>query len=313
MSCPPRTSLFAPIRSWNQKILDAFSSSITKFLRNKSYDAGRKASEDFSDFALEQMKQKKGDVAILKAIKTRFTGLRIEKKSSKASGPDEPSGREESRIVDIRPWIAPLRDRPITYLDVGTSEGKITEHVVKELEIPADEAFGVDVVNQPPNPAFTFKKIDGEHLPFDDNFFDLITVFQAVHHFSHQKEMLDEIWRVMKPDGLLVLRDHNVVGGPGGWQWSFLDIIHALYDVVFNPVKTADAFMKDYVTGFTCYESKEKWTQVFANSGIQFVEYSPKRPDLYFSYYALYRKESVGSLLKEKVGEKAADLIEAFL
>src|SRR5579883_2545732 len=98
----------------------------------------------------------------------------------------------------------------------------------------------------------------------------------------------------MKPGGLLILREHDI---NLEWQVVFLDILHALYDVVFNPVKSAEKLMKDFVKGFACYRSRQEWTRWFANSGIFLVEYSTKPPDLYSSYYALYTKEGVKGIL----------------
>ncbi|MGH8014506.1 MAG: class I SAM-dependent methyltransferase [Candidatus Binataceae bacterium] len=46
-----------------------------------------------------------------------------------------------------------------------------------------------------------------EHLPFDDNSFDIVTVRQAPHHFADIRRAIAEMARVTKPDGLVVIVD----------------------------------------------------------------------------------------------------------
>jgi len=52
---------------------------------------------------------------------------------------------------------------------------------------------------------------DGKNLPFEDAKFDLVVVSNVLHHIEprHRLEMLKEITRCMKPDGLLVVFEHN--------------------------------------------------------------------------------------------------------
>lgn len=46
---------------------------------------------------------------------------------------------------------------------------------------------------------------DGEALPFQDKFFDCITCFEVLEHVKDQLNMLSEIIRVLKPDGLVII------------------------------------------------------------------------------------------------------------
>lgn len=333
MDCPPRTSLFSQVRKWSEqdpKTFRLFINSLGKFLLKNTRDENSpRGSQEFKNYVLNLVTQKKGDIPILKDIAKKYASLGIKKKGSEeeglkselgtpiSEGPDTGSkgstGRAESRVADIRKWLDRIRATIHSYIDVGTSEGKITKAVVQELKLPAEDSYGVDVVDQDQDPAFTFVKIDEEHLlgDFNTNCFDLVTIFQAVHHFGNTKAMLDEIWRVMKPGSLLILREHDV---NQEWQVVFLDIVHALYDVVFNPVKSAEKFVKGFVRGFACYRSRQEWTRWFANSGISLVEYDKdKPPDLYFSYYALYTKEGLKGILGGVVDDSATSLIEDFL
>ena len=51
---------------------------------------------------------------------------------------------------------------------------------------------------------------DSEKMPFDDNFFDAITVAFGVRNFETLEKGLDEILRVLKPNGVFVILETSV-------------------------------------------------------------------------------------------------------
>jgi ubiquinone/menaquinone biosynthesis C-methylase UbiE len=55
-----------------------------------------------------------------------------------------------------------------------------------------------------------------ESLPFEDSSFDLVTCRIAPHHFDSIAAFLDEVRRVLKPDGTLALVDNVVPEGSVG-------------------------------------------------------------------------------------------------
>lgn len=59
----------------------------------------------------------------------------------------------------------------------------------------------------------TVRLADAEDLPFDDASFDLVTCRVAPHHFPSPKKFVDEMARVLCPDGVAVMVD-NVVPDP---------------------------------------------------------------------------------------------------
>lgn len=95
-----------------------------------------------------------------------------------------------------------------TILDIGCGTGKSTETLV-DLDL---EVSGIDHDSQMIAEAkeqAQLKKLDidyivadVEHLPFSDNYFDVITVGTAFHFFVNEIAM-SEIKRVLKPKGLL--------------------------------------------------------------------------------------------------------------
>ena len=48
---------------------------------------------------------------------------------------------------------------------------------------------------------------EAEHLPFDDNSFDIVVSRLAFHHFANTEAVFAEMYRVLKPNGKIVVAD----------------------------------------------------------------------------------------------------------
>lgn len=49
-----------------------------------------------------------------------------------------------------------------------------------------------------------------EALPFPDNFFERVIMVDAFHHVCDQKDTAEELWRVLKPGGRIVVEEPDV-------------------------------------------------------------------------------------------------------
>jgi SAM-dependent methyltransferase len=83
-------------------------------------------------------------------------------------------------------------------------------------EAGAEEVVGVDIAEEAVaearsagGPFVSFEIGDLHRLPFGDDEFDLIVCFEAIEHVSDPKAVLDELRRVMRPQGLLALSTPN--------------------------------------------------------------------------------------------------------
>lgn len=66
----------------------------------------------------------------------------------------------------------------------------------KMLEIAQKKAYGISFINA-----------DCTNLPFEDNSFDCVTICYGLRNVENRKCAIDEIYRVLKPDGKLMHLD----------------------------------------------------------------------------------------------------------
>lgn len=159
-------------------------------------------------------------------------------------------------------------------LDAGCGYGRNLVHLLREgCQVFAldQDADGVEHVRQLSAslqtglPAANFQVGSIEQMPFPDGLADVV-ICSAVLHFAHNEDhfraMLAELWRVLKPGGLLFcrlgsrigmdfkrLRD-NVFLLPDGSQWYLVDqemleeLAEEMNAVQVDPLKTT--IVQDY-------------------------------------------------------------------
>ncbi|MGB9743409.1 MAG: class I SAM-dependent methyltransferase [Minisyncoccales bacterium] len=106
-------------------------------------------------------------------------------------------------------------------LDSGCASGRLFE-VLKETDY-----YGIDFseklieIAQKKYPSGKFRVTDVFNLPFSENFFDKVYSISVLHHLpskEFQLRYLQEIRRVLKPQGLLFLRVWDFWRRKEGWQ-----------------------------------------------------------------------------------------------
>lgn len=159
-------------------------------------------------------------------------------------------------------------------LDAGCGYGRNLVHLLREgceiyaLDLDTD---AVDHVRQLSAslttglPAENFQVGPIEHMPFADGFADVV-ICSSVLHFArndeHFQSMLAELWRVLRPGGMLFCRlgsrigmDFESVGGNlfivgDGSKWylvdeeMLMDLVEELNAVLVDPLKTT--IVQDY-------------------------------------------------------------------
>lgn len=100
--------------------------------------------------------------------------------------------------------------KPQSVLDVATGTG---DSAIALKKSGATRIVGADIAEQMLRQArkkqaaagIEFVKADGEHLPFGDGCFDAVTISFGIRNFEQRRQGLQEMRRVLKQNGLLVV------------------------------------------------------------------------------------------------------------
>ena len=120
-------------------------------------------------------------------------------------------------------------NRPLTILDVGCGTGVFATGLREAL--PQAKVWGVDLVGamlakgrsrwQAHPGSVVPVQGDSERLPFREGAFDVVTCSNSFHHYPHQQRAVEEMHRVLKPGGRLILVDGS---RDDPWGWFIYDV-----------------------------------------------------------------------------------------
>jgi ubiquinone/menaquinone biosynthesis C-methylase UbiE len=120
-------------------------------------------------------------------------------------------------------------DRPARILDVGCGTGVFASRL--RAALPNVEVYGVDLVAEMLQKGRERWKLhrghvfpvqgDSERLPFSSGSFDVVTCSNSFHHYPRQDRAVQEMRRVLRPDGRLMIVDGY---RDGLWGWFIFDV-----------------------------------------------------------------------------------------
>ena len=130
-------------------------------------------------------------------------------------------------------------------LDCGCDDGEFTERVA--LSVKAGRAMGIEIDEVQAEKAISrgIEVIIGDlndEFKLEDSFVDGAIANQVIEHLCDTDNLLSEIWRVLKPGGILVLSTenlaswHNIFALLLGWQPFSLTNISEHYLGIGNPL-----------------------------------------------------------------------------
>lgn len=105
---------------------------------------------------------------------------------------------------------------PLEIVDFGSGVGNSVPYIKKYF--PNSHLTCLDVssksldIAQHRFPGFaSYQVLEGPNTPFEDNRFDLIFTACVFHHIDHSehKKIFQELLRILKPNGLFVIFEHN--------------------------------------------------------------------------------------------------------
>lgn len=100
-------------------------------------------------------------------------------------------------------------------LDIGTGTGDFMK-VLNDTFGDSTQLVGIDPGEQwltmarsrfHDNKHIEFKCMGSEQLQFEDNFFDVVSISNAMHHLENIEQSFNEMKRVVRPDGWIIVNE----------------------------------------------------------------------------------------------------------
>jgi ubiquinone/menaquinone biosynthesis C-methylase UbiE len=96
-------------------------------------------------------------------------------------------------------------------LDIGCGGGEFIRIVSKKYR--NIKLFGIDIsedaieiaIKNNRNENIIFSKSDIGKMPFENNYFNIVTAFQTYYHWNNIKNNLKEIYRILNNNGILII------------------------------------------------------------------------------------------------------------
>jgi len=123
------------------------------------------------------------------------------------------------RLLDAFIEVGPLKSLKV--LDVGCGIGLGHDSIAQAV----GELHGVDVSRESlnlatrKNPGVSYEAYEGNRLPHEDGIFDCVYAICVLHHVPKQQwpELVQEMARVVRPGGRLVVIEHNPLNPATQW------------------------------------------------------------------------------------------------
>jgi ubiquinone/menaquinone biosynthesis C-methylase UbiE len=150
----------------------------------------------------------------------------------------------------------------LQYLDLCCGDGRKTMLFASYLKIK--NIHGTDIELWGPYKknrklSFDFKFIKNNKLMYDDDSFDIVTCFLSLHHIPNLTNMINEVYRVLKSNGIFFIIEHDV---HNFYDKLLIDIQHKLFAALY------DNDMKAVITpDFTRYFNHYEWDFIMRNTG----------------------------------------------
>jgi len=219
--------------------------------------------------------------------------------------------RAKYRVSELKEIINEIGNPNIqTILDFGSAEGTITGTLAKELGLNKEQAFSTDIKRPRDDTDFTFILANKESpkISISNDKIDLITSLMVLHHLENPRNTIEEFYRILSPNGYLIIREHDCLPGMEDTITQQLDLYHGFYEAVLGePDKLENPeFPMNY---FAKYYSNDDWTKMIEAVGFKRIDNIPsleekyrmgrvkrnykmgqKIKNPYYYYYAVYQK-----------------------
>ncbi len=203
-----------------------------------------------------------------------------------------------TKIFDTPFNATSMKNSHFRYLDIGCGNGNKTKKIRDIFHIPKSMVYGTDIKNWGPYSStkkfdFTFQYIlENGKLDFPDNYFTFITCFMTLHHVPHLSFMIQEIKRILIPNGILLIVEHSERSMYDG---LLVDIQHMLYSYLFDS-KINPKEYKNYISNPTLnrYLNEIEWDYILSKYNFEFklanilyssAEYNAPYDNQFYGFY----------------------------
>ena len=244
------------------------------FSKTVSYDETKKLL--FNGF-----EKKHNDIIIYKTFSQLYNQIK------KSNDEDKIKFRTNQRAKEIQSLLreAGYQTKPDDkILDVGCYDGAITKAIYETLMIKKENAICVESLQWVYTAEKEYVKIvryEGSKLPFPDQSFNIVLCLQVLHHIENLETIIKEIRRILKPNGIFIIKEHDNVSSN---MTKLIDIEHFIYIHIVH--------QKDKIENYYAnYKSIGDWTKLITQTGFQerIIRRIPNTATNY--YYALYEKQ----------------------
>jgi ubiquinone/menaquinone biosynthesis C-methylase UbiE len=158
----------------------------------------------------------------------------------------------------------------MTVLDVGCGPGNITAGLARKVDHGsivgidlADAVIEVALTEQSDKAAnLTFQVGDIYQLDFPDAHFDVVYAHQVLQHLARPVEALEEMRRVLKPEGLLAVRDADF----GAFTWFPADPVLDRWMALYHELTQRNGAQSDAGRNLKAWARSAGFSDVVATS-----------------------------------------------
>ncbi|MCD7809497.1 MAG: class I SAM-dependent methyltransferase [Erysipelotrichaceae bacterium] len=114
--------------------------------------------------------------------------------------------RNDSTYKDICCIIDNYLDESMNVLEIACGTGQLSKHLYNKVNHYIATDFSLNMIQhaQKNNPQITFSMADATNLHYKDQTFDVVIIANALHIMPYPDKALKEIYRVLKPNGLII-------------------------------------------------------------------------------------------------------------
>ena len=168
----------------------------------------------------------------------------------------------QNRYTFVKHIIQKHYNKPnINILDVGTEDCSFMYLLKKQ-----GKSYAINVETEDFSSYITdkscVKSYDGINIPHKDNSIDIIISTMVIHHMNDAVTTLKDVHRVLKPEGLLIIKEHD---SDNEYTEIIIDAVHFIYELVLGPTFNYKYYSDYNITRYT----KKDVTKMLTNIGFE--------------------------------------------